>query len=155
MAVVIGVPTRLDHTARPPPGSLKIRNDTRNESVDIFLVEPAEALDIQVDQLAGMGPFMAAHRRGGLQIPQPAHPDPAQHAADGGRRHTSLRGNMRPGQPLTTQRDDARAGFVRCGPAQSGGPGRAILQAFRPLDLKPPPPRRRCPGRATTDPCGL
>src|SRR5882757_3178288 len=58
------------------------------------LVETTELFDIDVDHLAGSGPLITAHRLGRRQVAYPVQSQPPQDAADSGRRHADLGGNL-------------------------------------------------------------
>lgn len=58
---------------------------TRDTMAD--LLECAEFLDVDVDQLAGMLPLIAADWLRRLQRSESVQAEPAQNAADGGRRY--------------------------------------------------------------------
>jgi hypothetical protein len=55
------------------------------DAVAATVAEPAQLLDIDMDQLPGLGPFLAADRLAGraVQPGQPLQPMPAQHPVDG------------------------------------------------------------------------
>src|SRR5271166_5832461 len=76
-------------------------------------VDPSQLLDVDVDQLAGMGAFIAAHRLNRLQSAEPVEPPASQDAADGGRRELELCSDLLAGAPLTAQRFDGCAGGGR------------------------------------------
>jgi hypothetical protein len=64
-----------------PADAAALANVPRDAAAD--LGEAGELLDIDVDQLAGMGALVAADRRGRRQILQLAQPEPAQDPTDG------------------------------------------------------------------------
>lgn len=59
------------------------------------LLEAAESFEVEMDDLAGMGAFIASRRFGWLQRFQGLEAQSARNAADGGRRHADLGGNLR------------------------------------------------------------
>lgn len=69
-------------------------------------VEEAETLDIQMNEAAGLGIFIAHDRFDRRQVLDPRQARAFENAADGGRRHASFRGYMLPGSALPAQRDD-------------------------------------------------
>jgi hypothetical protein len=100
------------------------------------LLEAAELLDVEVDQLAGVGALVAPDRRGRRQVLEPAQPAPAQDAADGGRLDADLPGDLVTGPALAAQRGDLLDGGVRRRLAQPTGPRGAIDQPCRALGLE-------------------
>jgi hypothetical protein len=78
------------------------------------LLETTKLLDIDVDHLAGAGPFIAAHGFGWLQITHPVQSQPPQDTADGGGANAHLRRDVLAGVALTAQGLDGRAGGSRC-----------------------------------------
>ena len=88
------------------------------------------------DQLARTLALVAPHRRGRLQIAQPAEPQPLQDAADGGRRDAELGGDRLAGPALPAQLPDPRGHRRRRRPAQPVRPRRAVDQTRRPLRLE-------------------
>ena len=87
-------------------------------------VDPAELLDVDVDQLAGLLPLVADDRGLGVERREPAEPEAAQDQADGGDRPAELARNGRAGQALAAQRLDLGLGGI----AQ---PGRAAMRPRR------------------------
>ena len=100
------------------------------------LLEAADLLDVDVDQLAGAGALVAADRHGRRQVLEPAEPAPAQHAADRGRRDADLPGDLVAGPALATPRDDLRDDVVGRRPTQPMGPRGAIEEPPRALGLE-------------------
>ena len=66
-------------------------------------IELAELLDIDVDDLAGRGAFIAADRLGRLESGKPIEAQPFEDAADGGRRNPDFRGDLLAGVALPAQ----------------------------------------------------
>ena len=68
-------------------------------------MDPAELLDVDVDQLAGPLALVAL---GGLEAEpaELAHPDPRQDARDRRERHLEHLGDLRAGEPQPAQRGD-------------------------------------------------
>jgi hypothetical protein len=66
-------------------------------------IELAELLDVDVDDLAGRGAFLAADRLGGLERRQSVEAEPPENAADGGGRDANLRGDQCAGMALPAQ----------------------------------------------------
>jgi hypothetical protein len=100
------------------------------------LVEAAELLDVEVDQLAGVVALVAPDRLGRCQRSEPAQPEALQDPADGRRRDTDLFGDLAPGPALATQRGDLLEGGVGRRLAQPMRPRGAIDQACRALVLE-------------------
>ena len=69
-------------------------------------VDPAQGLDIDVDQLARSVPLIADHRWPGLEQDQPIEAEPAQDQPDRGQGHAECPGNRRAGHPFAAQRLD-------------------------------------------------
>jgi hypothetical protein len=95
-----------------PAGAAALGDTLAGDAVP-DLLEAAELLDVDGDQLAGAGALVAADRQGRRQVLEPAEPAPAQHAADRGRRDADLPGDLVAGPALATQRDALRADVVR------------------------------------------
>lgn len=70
-------------------------------------IEPAQLLDVDVDQFAGMFALIAAHRLGRFQGLEPVQAQPLEDTADGRRRDARCDGNCLAGQALTAQGFDA------------------------------------------------
>ena len=69
-------------------------------------VEAAEFLDVDVDELAGVFAFVAAHRLGRIEVTHTREPGLAQDAADGCRRQAQVFGDLLAAQALAAQGDD-------------------------------------------------
>jgi hypothetical protein len=69
-----------------------------------FDLEAAELLDVQMDQLAGLVPLVADHRR--VQVPGPAQTRGPQDPADRGRRDARITGDLLTGEALAAKGDD-------------------------------------------------
>ena len=78
------------------------------------LLETTQLLDVDVDHLARFLALIAAHRLGRLQVAYPVQSQPAQDAADGGRRHADLGRDLLAGVALAAQNLDDRACGRRC-----------------------------------------
>jgi hypothetical protein len=103
-------------------------------------VDPAELLDVEVDHLARTFPLVAAHWLCRLQSREPVEPEPAQDAADSGRRHADLRRDLLAGAALTSQHSDLIDNGLRRRPIQAMRPGTAITQsrlAFAAIPVNP------------------
>ena len=72
-----------------------------------YLVELAELLDVDVDELAGPIALVTPWRLGRLERAQPVEAEPLEDTADGGRRDTDLGGDGLAGQALTAKGFDA------------------------------------------------
>ena len=97
--------------------------------------QTAEFLGVEMDEVAGMGMFVASHRGYGLKGGEAMQPVAAQDATDAGGRYTHASGNLRPAPASSEQRDDGlehrrwqRAETVT-------RPGAAVRQADGPLGL--------------------
>jgi hypothetical protein len=66
-------------------------------------LEAAELLDVDVDQLAGVLPLVAADRLGRLQGGKAIEAEALEDAADGCRRDAELGGDLLAGEALTAQ----------------------------------------------------
>ena len=84
--------------------------------------ETVELLDVDMDQFAWPGTFVAAHWLARVEVAHPAQPRPPQDSADRGRRDIGLPGDRLATQPLAPQRDDLL----------DFGPGRRAMQPMRP-----------------------
>jgi len=72
-----------------------------------------QLLDVDVDQLAGFGSFVAVGRLGRLQTAELAQADPAQDRRDGGGRHPQALGDLGPRHPHAAQGRDRRYAILR------------------------------------------
>ena len=72
-------------------------------------IELAELFDVDVDDLAGRGAFIATDRLGRLERRQAVEAQPLEDAADGGRRNADLGGDLLAGMALPAQSLDRRA----------------------------------------------
>jgi hypothetical protein len=91
-------------------------------------VDPAEFLDVDVDQFAGMRAFVAPDRFGRFERAEPVEPQAAQDAADGGRREPELGGDLLARIALAPQRLHRRAGAGRGLPGRGMGPRGTVLK---------------------------
>ena len=66
-------------------------------------IELAELLDVDVDDLAGRGAFIAADRLGRLERRQPIEAQAFEDATDGGDRDADFRGDLLAGVALPAQ----------------------------------------------------
>src|SRR5205814_3646566 len=122
-------------TAAPVALAAAIASDAVADAVD-----PAELLDIDVDQLARVLALIAAHRIGRLQRAQPAQPEAAQDARDARLRDAGLARDLRPGPALASQCLDAFDGLCWRRSAYAVRSRGAVLQtgdAFAPEPLNP------------------
>ena len=85
--------------------------------------DPAELLDIEVDELARVLPLIAPDRFGRLQGTQCIQPQPTQNTADGGWRDAGLSGDLLARPALATQPFDLLDNRLRRRPAQPMRPG--------------------------------
>src|SRR5690606_30822728 len=115
------------------------------------LVETAELLDVDVDQLARMLALIAADRFGRLERRNAIEAKAPENPADGRRRHPELGGDLLAGPALPAQRLDPFDHRHCGGPMQAMRPRGAILQSLNAFSLKPGNPFA-CRPRA--DPCG-
>ena len=92
-------------------------------------VDPAEFLDVDMDELARMLALVAAHRLGGLESGQAIEAEALENAADGGGGHTNLEGDLLAGQPLAAQGFDLLDNHRRRRPPQAARPRRPVFQA--------------------------
>jgi hypothetical protein len=76
-------------------------------------IELAQLLDVDVEDLAWRGSFMAANRLGRLERRQPVEAEPPENAADGCRRNPDLGRDLLAGMTLPAQCLDRRAGGRR------------------------------------------
>ena len=76
--------------------------------------DPAKLLDIDVYELARMGPLVAADRLGRLERRQPIEAQPLQDAANARRRNSDLNGDLPAGMALPSQSFNGRADGQRC-----------------------------------------
>ena len=118
-----------------------------------YAVEFTQTLDVEVDQAAGRAILIAPFRHGRFKIAHPAQSRPAQDPADGGGRYASLGRDVIPGEALSAQSDDPRAGLGGCGIAQFCWSRGAVPQAFKPLRLEAAIPLRRRSSADAAD-CG-
>src|SRR5690606_18190384 len=99
------------------------------------LVEAAELLDVEVDQLARLLALVAADRLGRLQVAQSAEAGPAQHAADRRGRDAGRGGDLPADPALPAQLDDLLAGRLSGRLAQPMRPRGPVIEAGRTLGL--------------------
>ena len=71
-------------------------------------IELAQLLDVDVDDLARRGSFIAADRFGRLQRREPVEAEPLENTADGRRRNADLGGDLLAGMTLPAQSLDRR-----------------------------------------------
>ncbi len=102
-------------------------------------IDLAQALDVQVDQLARRRPFVAVRRRLRLQRLQLAEPQSAQHRPDGGARHAQRTGDNWTAHPAAPQLLDLGRPLRR-GPARTS-PGRRAAIVKSPLTAQAMPPK--------------
>ena len=69
------------------------------------LVEAAELLDVDVDELAGVLAFVASHQLGRLEVPEAAQAGAVEDAADRGRRDPGGLGDVPAREALAAQPD--------------------------------------------------
>lgn len=65
-------------------------------------IDTAELLDVDMDQFAGVGPFVAHDARTDLKVRKPCKANAAQDRSDGGARQRELPGVRRPADALAT-----------------------------------------------------
>jgi hypothetical protein len=103
-------------------------------------IDPAELLDIDMDQLAGMLALVAAGRLGRLERAQLAEAETSQDARDGGLGDMRLPCDLPTRSALAAERLDTSDDLGQCRPTQAMRPGRAIAQTgntFRPEPIDP------------------
>ena len=71
-------------------------------------IELAELFDVDVEDLAGGGPFVATDRLGRFERRKPVEAEALENAADGGRRHADFDGDLLAGMALPAQSLDRR-----------------------------------------------
>src|SRR5690606_22004364 len=101
------------------------------------LVETAELLEVDVDQLARMLALIAADRFGRLERRNAIEAKAPENPADGRRRHPELGGDLLAGPALPAQRLDPFDHRHCGGPMQAMRPRGAILQSLNAFSLKP------------------
>ena len=77
-------------------------------------IELAELLDVDMDDLAGRGAFIAADRLGRLEPLQPIEAQAFEDATDGGDRDADFRGDLLAGVALPAQSLNPFAGGRTC-----------------------------------------
>src|SRR5438046_519752 len=77
-------------------------------------IEAAQALDIDVQELARPVAFVADGWRRSIELLQPIQPGSAAHACSSRRTHSHNIGDLPNGEPLPTWRDDARSCRLWC-----------------------------------------
>ena len=85
--------------------------------------DPAELLDIEMDELARMLAFIAPDRFGRLQGTELVQAEPTQNTADGGWRDTGLGGDLLARPALAAQPFDLLNNPLRSWPMQPVRPG--------------------------------
>src|ERR1700675_1464220 len=90
------------------------------------LLEAGQALDVEMEQIAGSGMFVAHDGRGGMQIAPATEPSAAQNAADGSRTDGGAACDLIAGSMLTSQMKDVLDHGV-------GEPARTAMRARRPI----------------------
>jgi hypothetical protein len=93
------------------------------------LGETAQFLDVEMEQIAGCGMFVALHRRRGFEIAEAIESEPAQDAADGSGAEPGMGGNAATGPALAPQVFDLLYQLQRGGLAQAMRPRAAVTQA--------------------------
>jgi hypothetical protein len=100
-------------------------------------IELAELLDVDVDDLAWVGAFVAADRFGRLQRRKPVEAEAPENAAHSGRGNANLGGDLLAGMTLPAQSLNGGAdGWPRLA-WRGKRPRGAVAQAFNPLGLEP------------------
>ena len=100
-------------------------------------LEPAKLLDVDVDQLAGMGTLVAAYRRRWIEGLQPVQTEALENTTDRCRGDANLLGNMLAGPALPAQRLDASHNRRRCQAVQTPWSRAAVLKTGHTLGLVP------------------
>lgn len=91
-----------------------------------------QALDIEVQQIAGRGVFVTIRRRLGLDAIPLVEPEPREHAADDGRTQPGGLRDAQPGPALTAQHLDPPDEFTWALPRQPVRPRTAIGEPRNP-----------------------
>jgi len=97
--------------------------------------DPAEFLDVEMDEFARVLALIAADRLSRLESTQPIDPQAFQDAADGGGGDAEFSGDRLAGQALTAQGFDLDDDRLRSGSIELARPGAAIGKSGRPFDL--------------------
>ena len=90
------------------------------------LLEAGHALDVEMQEIAGSGMFVAHDGRGRMQIAPATEPSAAQNAADGSRADGGATCDLIAGSMVTSQIDDVLDQRV-------GEPARTAMRARRPV----------------------
>jgi hypothetical protein len=101
--------------------------------------DPAELLDVDVDELAGPLALVAA-RRLEAELAEATHPDPLEDAPHRRLWHRQALGDLRPGHPHTAQRGDHLDPFLRGAvrdPAERAGAVKQTRLALLPEAASP------------------
>jgi hypothetical protein len=85
-----------------PAGALGLAGALARDSVTGALLDSHQLLDVDVDQLAGIGPLVAVGRLRWLQATELAKADPVQHRRDRGARHLEQLGDLGTGHSQAT-----------------------------------------------------
>jgi hypothetical protein len=94
-----------------------------------YVVEPAEFLDVDMDELAGMFTLVTAHRLGRFQRGQPIEAQTPQNATDRGCRDAQFGSDLLASAALTPEAFDLGDDRRRRWPMQPMGPRTAIKQS--------------------------
>lgn len=97
------------------------------------LAEAGQLLDVQVQQLAGPGVFVAVLGGGRLQLRQPLQAGAAPQAGDHARRHGQFLGDLAVGLTCASLCRHLLSNGARRGVRTVVGPGRAIGQTVAPF----------------------
>lgn len=99
-------------------------------------LDAAKALGVDVQQFAGIGALVAAHRLGRLQARQPTQAQTGHVASHGGQTAPGLPGDSPEGQPLAAQLLEAKHLIGRASLGAASRPRAAIAQSSLPSALK-------------------
>jgi hypothetical protein len=96
----------VDGDVQSFPSGMFVLAATASVSALRDLLEAGHALDVEMEQIAGSGMFVAHDGRGGMQIAPATEPSAAQNAADGSRTDGGAACDLIAGSMVTAQMND-------------------------------------------------
>ncbi len=106
-------------------------------------LDPDQALDVEVQQIARSRVLVADHGRQRFQIAHPAKLQPPQDAADGGRTELQLQCDPDPGPTLAAQRFDSGNQLIRRLARTAAGTAGSVVKPGPACETIAPDPLRR------------
>ncbi len=116
----------VDGDVQGLPSGMFVLTTTATVGAPRDLLEAGHAPDVEMEQIAGSGMFVADDGRGRMQIAPATEPGAAQNAADGSRTDGGAACDLIAGSMATSQMNDVLDHCV-------GEPARAAMGARRPI----------------------